>query len=117
MSLSQVIKRVAHAGIAVAVLSGVVACAMGPPRTDAQKQADKETAERVQSALDADQELYAKHITVRANNGVVRLSGYVWDPPDIIEAERVTGLVDGVSKVVNDLELQLNGIDNSGVSR
>ncbi len=117
MNLSRVIKRVAHAGIAVAVLCSVVACAMGPPRTDAQKQADKETTERVQAALDADQQLYAKHITVRANSGVVRLSGYVWDPPDIIEAQRVAELVDGVSRVVNDLELQLNGIDNSGVSR
>lgn len=117
MNLARVINRAAHAGVAVAVLACVVACAMGPSKSDAQRQADKATAERVQSALEADQQLYAKHISVRADNGVVRLSGYVWDSPDMVEAEHVAELVDGVSRVVNDLELQLNGIDNSGVSR
>jgi hyperosmotically inducible periplasmic protein len=104
-------------GPAIVALCGMLACATGPPKTDAQRQADKETADRVQSALDADRLLYAKHITVRADNGVVRLSGFVWDPPDLDEAERIAEGVQGVSKVVNDLELQRNGIDDSGVVR
>jgi hyperosmotically inducible periplasmic protein len=90
---------------------------MGPPKTDAQRQEDKETAERVQSALDQDSILYAKHIIVRADNGIVRLSGFVWDPPDLDEAARIAEGVPGVSKVVNDLELQRNGIDDSSVVR
>jgi osmotically-inducible protein OsmY len=54
---------------------------------------------------------------VRADNGVVRLSGFVWDPPDLLEAKSVAELVPGVSSVVNDLELERNGVDNSGVTR
>ena len=115
MALSPVMKRALCAGFAVALLCGVTACATG--KTDAQRQTDRETAARVQAALNADKQLYANHITVRADNGVVHLSGYVWDPPDMTEAKMVAELVDGVSEVVNDLELQRNGIDDSGVSR
>jgi osmotically-inducible protein OsmY len=99
------------------LLCGALGCATGPPKTDAQRQADKEIAVRVQNALDADDMLYAKHIIVRADNGVVRLSGYVWDPPDLDEATRIAERVDGVLRVVNDLELQRNGIDDSSVVR
>ena len=115
--MASVINRVRRAAVAVALLCSVVACASGPHKTDAQRQADKETAERVQAALDADNLLYAKHINVRADNGVVRLSGYVWDPPDLNEAQSIAQQVDGVTRVVNDLELQRNGIDNSQVTR
>jgi len=117
MIVSAVMNRVACAGLAAAVLCSVVACATGPHKTEAQRQADRETAERVQTALESDKRLYARHISVRADNGGVRLSGYVWDPPDLIEAVRTAELVEGVSRVVNDLELQRNGIDNSGVAR
>ena len=102
---------------AAAMLCAVTACVTAPPKTDTQKQADRETAGRVQAALDADQSLYAKHITVRADAGVIHLSGYVWDTGDLDEAASIASLVAGVNKVVNDLELQRNGIDNSGVSR
>jgi osmotically-inducible protein OsmY len=109
--------RAACAGFALALLCGVAACATGPAKSDAQQQADREMAARVQSALDADRQLYARHITVRADNGVVRLSGFVWDPPDLMEAKRLAELVPGVSSVVNDLELERNGMENSGVTR
>jgi osmotically-inducible protein OsmY len=115
VALSPVMKRVGRAGFLMAILCGLVACAT--QKTDAQRQTDRETAARVQTALSADKQLYSQHITVRADNGVVRLSGYVWDPPDINEAKDVAELVDGVSEVVNDLELQRNGVDDSGVSR
>jgi osmotically-inducible protein OsmY len=116
MISSPVMKRVARAGFAAALLCGMVACATSPPRTDAQKQADKEIVERVQAALDSDKQLYAKHIFVRSYNGVVELTGFVWDPPDLLEATTVAQTVQGVSRVVNDLELQRNGLDNSNVS-
>ena len=48
---------------------------------------------------------------------MVHLSGFVWDPPDLDEAQRVAESVEGVSKVVNDLELQRNGLDDSSVVR
>lgn len=109
--------RIASVATAAAMLCLLAACIIEPHRSDAQKQADRETAERVQAALDGDGSLYAKHITVRADAGVIHLTGYVWDSGDLNEAETIASTVSGVNKVVNDLELQRNGIDNSGVSR
>jgi hyperosmotically inducible protein len=115
--LSPVKNRVASWVIAAAVVGGAVGCSTGPHRTEAEHQADKETADRVQAALSADEELYSRHINVHANNGVIRLSGYVWTQPDLEEAKRVAESVQGVSRVVDDLELERGGIDNSPVSR
>jgi len=108
-------KRGVPGVLALGVVCCLVACAA--PKTDEERQADRALTERVQAALDSDQQLFARHITVRVDRGVVRLSGYVWDSPDLSEAQQVAELVPGVTKVVNNLELQLNGIDNSGVSR
>ena len=115
--MSREIKRVPYAGIAVAVLCGVAACASRPPETDAQVQADKVMAERVEAALNSDKALFAKHITAHADNGVVRLTGYVWDPTDFDEAVFIAQGVPGVTKVVNDLELNRNGNDNGPIAR
>jgi osmotically-inducible protein OsmY len=117
MKLSPALYRLACAGVATAFLCGAVGCAAGPVKSEAQRQADRETAGRVQAALDADKRIYARHIVVRADNGVVRLTGFVWETPDLYEAAHVAELVPGVSRVVNDLELDRNGMDNSGVTR
>ena len=115
--MSRVIKRVLYAGVAVAVLCGMGACASGPPKTDAQVAADKVMAERVEAALNADKALFAKHITAHADNGVVRLTGYVWEADDFAEATYIASNVPGVTRVVNDLELNRNGNDNGPVAR
>ena len=115
--VSRLIKRVSYAGVAVAVLFGVGACASPPPKTDAQAQADKVMAERVEAALNADRSLFAKHITAHADNGVVRLTGYVWEANDFEEATYIAGNVPGVTKVVNDLELNRNGNDSGPIAR
>jgi osmotically-inducible protein OsmY len=109
--------RTGCAALAVALLGSLLACEHTAPRTDAQKQADQAIAERVDNALQADRLLYAKHIVVHAENGVVRLTGYVWESPDLIEAQRVAAATEGVTGVVNDLELQRNGLGDSPVSR
>lgn len=114
--MSRVMKRVSFC-VAVAVLCGMAACASGPRKTEAQLEADKETAQRVETALNADKDLYAKHIFVRADNGVVRLSGYVWDPSDFQTAILIAEGVEGVTGVVNNLELNRNGNDNAPVTR
>jgi hyperosmotically inducible protein len=116
-SSSPVIRRAARAGLVVAVLCGLGACATGPKPSAAQRAADRATAERVQSALSADKLLYARHIFVRAENGTVTLTGFVWDPPDLDLAASIAGTVEGVVRVDNKLELQRNGIDDSGVAR
>ncbi len=115
--MAAIMNRPACAGLALALLCGVAACATGPRKSEVQRLADGQTAELVQAALDADKHLYAKHINVRADNGVVLLSGYVWDPPDLDEARSVAERVPGVSRVVNDLELERNGVGDPGVSR
>jgi len=102
-----------RAGVACAVICLVTACAAEPRRTPEETQADRATAARVQRALDSDEALYARHITVTVRNGVAHLGGYVWDPPDLHEAVLAARVVPGVSRVVNDLELQRNGLDNS----
>ncbi|HLX87085.1 MAG TPA: BON domain-containing protein [Acidimicrobiales bacterium] len=112
--MSPVMKRIVSA--AVILLCGVAACASGP-KTAAQLQADKETAERVETALNADRALYAKHITARADNGVVRLSGYVWEAADLQLAMAIAEGVPGVSRVISDLELNRNGDADSPVTR
>jgi BON domain len=115
--VSRVIKHAPYAGVAVALLCVVAACASGPPKSDAQLQADKVMAERVEAALNADKSLFAKHITAHADNGVVRLTGYVWETTDFDEAVFIAQGVPGVTKVVNDLELNRNGNDNGPVAR
>ena len=102
--------------MALAVVCGVAACASAP-KTDAQRQADKAMAEHVEAALNADKALFAKHITAHANNGVVRLTGMVWESSDFEEAVYIASSVPGVTKVVNDLELNRNGDESGTVAR
>lgn len=109
--------RALHIGVAVTLLCGLIACATVSYKSDAERQADQATAQRVESALAADNELFSRHIIVAADGGVVRLTGYVWDPPDLVEAERIAKSVPGVTRVDNSLELQRNGVGNSPVSR
>jgi osmotically-inducible protein OsmY len=113
----EVENRLARSAFALAVLCALAACAETAPKSEAQRQSDRETAQRVQAALDSDKRIYARHVVVRADNGVVRLTGFVWDPPDLAEAAKVAGLVPGVTRVVNDLELERNGAENTGVTR
>jgi osmotically-inducible protein OsmY len=115
--LSLTMNRIWRTGLWAAVLCGVVACTRGPHKTDAQRQLDREMADSVQAALNADKLLYSRHITVRADGGVVNLSGYVWSRDDLDEAKRVASAVPGVTNVVNDMELERNGVDDSPVSR
>jgi len=115
--MSRVINRAARALVVLLAAGIVAACVSGPPKTEAQKRADQALAERVQTALTSDKEFYGRLITVRADNGVVYLDGYVWDPPDIATARVIAEGVDGVTSVVNNLELQRNGIDDSPVAR
>lgn len=102
--------------LTVMLVCAVAGCASGSRRTDAERQLDKEVADRVQVALNGDSSLYARHITVSADRGVVILGGYVWSQPDLEEAERIAESVPGVSRIVNDMELERN-FENSPISR
>ncbi len=112
-----IINRTWYRVLAATVVSIVAACAMGPRKSDAQLQADKETADRVQGALTADTMLYSRHITVRADNGVVSLGGYVWTQPELEDAVRVAQSVPGVIKVVDRMEIDRGAVSDSAVTR
>jgi len=113
----QLMERMCYAALAVSVLSLAAACSTTPRKTSEQQLTDKETETRVQSALTADTHIYAQHITVGADNGVVHLGGYVWNDYDLEEAQRVAEGVSGVTQVVDEMELERGGTDNSAVSR
>lgn len=60
---------------------------------------------------------YFRHISVRADDGVVALTGYVWSPDALYRARQVARDVPGVRRVVTtNLEMELEGRGN-GVSR
>ena len=102
--------------IAIAV-SGLSACVSGPPQTAEQRQADKALAESVQNALASDQTLYARHITVRADGGVVTVGGYVWTTEELAAVPDIVRSVAGVTKVVNRIEVDRGAIQDSSVTR
>jgi len=93
----------------------VVACSTSPPRSDAERTADAAAAAQVESALDADPRIYARHIDVAVNRGVAHLGGYVWSDDEFLFAKNDAASVPGVTTVVNQMELMRGGI--SGTSR
>jgi osmotically-inducible protein OsmY len=90
---------------------------MGPRKSDAERAADTDTAGRVQAALAADRVLYARHITVRADGGVVTLGGYAWTPEELLQAQQDAEQVAGVTKVVNSIEVDRGAISDSQTTR
>jgi osmotically-inducible protein OsmY len=110
-------QRLLTTALAVAVICSALGCASTPRKTSEQQLADRETVTRVQSALNADSTIYARHISVQADNGVVHLGGYVWNNDDLYVAQRIAETVPGVTQVVDEMELERGGIDNSAVSR
>ena len=94
-------------GFTAALLA--MACASSPPRTVAQAKADRVLADTVQNALASDPTYYFRHVDVRADEGRVALSGYVWSNDAIRRAELVAGQVPGVTSVVDELALERDG--------
>jgi osmotically-inducible protein OsmY len=101
---------------AVALLAacGFTGCATAPHRTAAERAADAETADRVEAALLADPKIYARHIDIDVDRGVVHLGGFVWDTDDFQTARRDAASVVGVTAVVTDMELNRGGIAGAG---
>lgn len=100
-------------GLAV-LLVALTSCVTRPPNPPAsrgeQSPTDKATAEQVYKALSADQVYFFKHVDVDVSNGVVTLSGYVWSTLAIYRAKKIAAAVPGVTRVVNQMELERNGI-------
>jgi len=90
---------------------------MGPRKTEADRLADKDTADRVLATLSSDQMLYARHINVRADGSVVTLDGYAWTPEEMQAAVQDAQQVAGVTKVVNRMEVDRGAVSDSSVTR
>jgi osmotically-inducible protein OsmY len=105
--------RVLSGLIAVLAANTLVACSTSPPRSDAERAADAAAAAQVEAALDADARIYARHIDVRVDRGVVHLEGYVWSDEDFLFAKNDAASVPGIRTVVNQMELMRGGVSGS----
>ena len=94
--------------VATAVLAA--ACATDPPNSFEQRQSDMHAMDEFYSKLNADQNYYYPHVTIRVEDGVARLSGYVWNAQALYRAEDIATRVPGITKVVNNLELERDGV-------
>lgn len=106
---AQSTNRALHVVIAVAASLTVATCATQARRTPTERAADDDVVARVEQALLRDPQIFARHIDVDAERGVVRLSGYVWSSEDFFEAKRVAATVPGVTAVVSQLEMMVGG--------
>ena len=118
LMMSRTLPRSSHRVLPMAILvltaCGVAACSMTPRRSAAERVADAAIADRVQAALLADPNIYARHIDVSVNRGVVHLGGYVWEDEDFRTARLDAASVPGATTVVTDMELMRGGLAGTG---
>jgi len=85
------------------------------PRTPEERAVDADIAERVGAALGTDSRIYARHVDVNVDRGVVHLGGYIWSDSELRFAKADAAAVPGVLGVSDEIELMRGGI--SGTSR
>jgi osmotically-inducible protein OsmY len=85
------------------------ACAADPPTSSQRHQSDIRAMNEFYSRLASDQTYYYPHVTIRVENGVARLSGYVWNTEAQYHAKEVATNVPGITAVVDNLELEREG--------
>ena len=95
----------------ILLLAGCATTGQGSPR---QTEADAATAARIYAALDADPVHYFRHVDVHVYGGVVHLSGYIWSTDALYKAKQIAASVPGVTQVINEMELERQGIRGGG---
>jgi BON domain len=93
----------------VCLIAGLAACATRPPPTPE----DQSLTASVEAALENDQRIYARHVDVSVDDGVVHLRGFVWSPNELFYAKNDAASVPGVRGVSNELELPRGGVSGS----
>ncbi len=93
----------------LALVALIAACASLPPRSPAETEADNRLESAVMHALNNDPTIYARHIDVSARNGVVTLSGFVFEGRELFIAGQIAARVPGVTAVKNQVELEMMG--------
>ena len=106
---SKAARRIANNFATITALALVsTGCAAGPPVSPHPERRTAEvTAGQVYDALNADPIYYFRHVGVHVQDGVVTLSGYVWEPRDIYRAREVAARVPGVTRVVDQMEIEI----------
>lgn len=107
-------KAARTAALVLVAVYAVVACSTPPHRTAAERAADADTADRVRATLLSDPNIFARHIDIDVDRGVVYLGGYVWENEDFQTARRDAASVAGVKSVVSDMQLDRGGIAGTG---
>jgi osmotically-inducible protein OsmY len=100
-------------GGSIAVMT-VLGCAT-TVRTAEEQAADADVEARVEAALNSDSRIYARHVDVSVDRGVVYLGGYVWSDSELRFVKADAAAVPGVLAVANEIELMRGGM--SGTSR
>ena len=90
------------------------ACKTAPPKSPEQERADAATAERIEAAFEANPIYYLRDVDVSVDNGVARLSGYVWTTDALYHAQMITRRVPGVTQVRSEMELERQGNRGGG---
>ncbi len=84
-----------------------------PPRSEprpevvvtATRESDALLESKVVQALERDPYLFAGHINVSAENGIVRVEGIVEDPFDMVQVLRLARRIAGKRRVINEIEI------------
>ena len=100
---------VAALALLILPVSAAPAATPGPSPADT-AQNDGIIEEQVYDALNIDPTYYFRHVDVHVQHGVVTLSGFVWSTPAIYRAENIASGVPGVTRVVDRMELERNGL-------
>jgi osmotically-inducible protein OsmY len=129
VSVESVNRRCRHSAYLGAILAGI-AWAAAPVSADEARRAesarpidgivvtakklsdpavDEAVRTNVEAALHSDPYFYDGHVTVTIKNGIVTLTGIVFDDWDLRAAIRIARRIAGVKRVVNDLEIRLGG--------
>ena len=99
-------KNIARSLTTVIVVSFLLAsCQAMTGRTAGRNVDDAALTASVNAALVADKPAYFTRIDVDTTNGVVALNGTVETPEQRARAEQLAARVDGVKKVVNNLQV------------
>ena len=92
----------ACAGLQAAAPPQGAAPPIAEPAKDAAAPTDEALTKAVHAALDADPNYYYRHVEVRVEKGVAKLSGYVDSGAAISRARKVAGKVPGITRVVTN---------------
>ena len=106
-------------GVACLLGSGLAWCAPPSEPTQpeivvtARRQSDVALAASVAMAVRADPYIFGDHVTVTAENGVVRVGGLVNDLADLYAILRLARRIAGHGRVVNEIVFDPQGYDSN----